>query len=133
MFIENVSLAAIQRGEHFIPGCNAMLIQIVDPDMEFPIPKYEFKETHQFKFLDIEDNDDLAIQSDQALEIAKLLVKAKNNCMNVIVHCHAGICRSGAVAECGVIIGFDDTEVYRQPNLRVKRMVISHLFDMNAI
>lgn len=133
MFIENVSLAAIQRGEHFLPGCNAMLIQIVDPDMEFPIPKYEFKEIHQFKFLDIEDEDELAIQSNQAHQIAKLLVKAKENRMNIIVHCHAGVCRSGAIAECGVIIGFDDTEVYRQPNLRVKHMVISHLFDLAAL
>ena len=40
--------------------------------------------------------------------------------MNVIVHCTAGICRSGAVTEIGVQMGFDDVGRYRQPNLLVK-------------
>ena len=40
MWIENVSLENIKRGYHFYPGVNSMLIQIVDPDMEFPKPIY---------------------------------------------------------------------------------------------
>ena len=40
MWIENVSLENIKRGHHFDPGVNSMLIQIVDPDMEFPTPIY---------------------------------------------------------------------------------------------
>ena len=46
---------------------------------------------------------------------------------NVLVHCHAGICRSGAVVEVGSMIGFTPTERYRQPNLRVKRKMMKEL------
>jgi hypothetical protein len=50
----------------------------------------------------------------------------------VIVHCVAGVCRSGAVCEVGVIMGFDDTEVFRSPNLLVKHKmmkVLGWLYD----
>ena len=57
MWIENVALADIPRAMHHDAGPNAMLIQIVDPCMEFPIPKHQFKEIHQFKFLDLEAKD----------------------------------------------------------------------------
>jgi hypothetical protein len=40
--------------------------------------------------------------------------------MDVVVHCHAGVCRSGAVCEVGVMMGFQDTYVFRAPNLLVK-------------
>ena len=47
--------------------------------------------------------------------------------MNVIVHCVAGVCRSGAVCEIGVMMGFDDTEVFRSPNLLVKHKMMKVL------
>ena len=47
--------------------------------------------------------------------------------MNVIVHCHAGVCRSGAVAEIGVMLGFNDTESFRSPNLLVKHKMMKAL------
>ena len=47
--------------------------------------------------------------------------------MNVIVHCHAGVCRSGAVCEVGVILGFEDTDAFRSPNLLVKHRMMKHL------
>jgi predicted protein tyrosine phosphatase len=47
--------------------------------------------------------------------------------MNVVVHCMAGICRSGAVVEVGVMMGFNDCEKYRQPNLRVKHKLMKQL------
>jgi hypothetical protein len=47
--------------------------------------------------------------------------------MNVIVHCVAGVCRSGAVCEIGVMMGFDDTEAFRSPNLLVKHRMMKHL------
>jgi hypothetical protein len=47
--------------------------------------------------------------------------------MNVIVHCHAGVCRSGAVCEVGVMLGFNDTEVFRSPNLLVKHRMMRKL------
>ena len=39
MWIQNVSLSDIPKGHHVAVGENSMLIQIVDPAMEFPTPK----------------------------------------------------------------------------------------------
>ena len=131
-WIQNVSLADIKKGHHIDAGFNSMLIQIVDPDMEFPEPKHQFRETHQFKFLDLEKTDDTIndawkIQDDQAVELVRLLQHALDQRMNVIVHCHAGVCRSGAVAEVGVMLGFRDAEAFRSPNLLVKHKMMKCL------
>lgn len=131
-WIQNVALADIPRGFHIDPGVNAMLIQIVDPCMEFPEPKYQFRERHQFEFLDLEEADmpdaeEFKITYEQAEQLVRLLQHALENRMNVIVHCVAGVCRSGAVCEVGVMMGFRDTEVYRQPNLMVKRYMMKVL------
>ena len=131
-WIQNVALSDIKRGLHIEPGVNAMLIQIVDPPGDFPTPKYSFKEVHQFQFLDIEEKDfalDEAMRCshEQAAELVRLLQHALENHMNVIVHCHAGVCRSGAVCEVGVMMGFNDTEVFRSPNLLVKHRMMKHL------
>jgi len=131
-WIQNISLGNIKRGFHIAPGENAMLIQIVDCGEEFPTPKYTFKEVHQFEFLDLEENDVVADEAmkcsqEQANELVELLQSAKDNKMNVIVHCHAGVCRSGAVAEVGIIMGFDDSEVFRSPNLLVKNRMMKAL------
>lgn len=108
-----------------------MLIQIVDYELEFPVPLREFKEVHKFEFMDMEDSDnkpdEIKLSQTQASEIVGLLKRALENSMNVIVHCVAGVCRSGAVADVGVMIGFDDTETYRSPNLRVKHMMMREL------
>ena len=129
MWIQNVAKSDVKNGFHINPGKNAMLIQIVDPDMQFPVAKYEFKETHQFKFLDIEKhdaciNEDWRCSDAQAAELVRLLQHALLNRMHVVVHCVAGVCRSGAVCEVGVILGFDDTEVFRSPNLLVKHKMM---------
>jgi hypothetical protein len=139
-WIQNVSMSDIKRGLHFDPGINAMLIQIVDPAYEFPEPLYKFKEVHKFEFLDVEadgltndgdgnwsDVSEFAITQEQANELVRLLQHATDNRMNVIVHCHAGVCRSGAVCEVGVMLGFNDTEVFRSPNLLVKHRMMKAL------
>ena len=138
-WIQNVALSDIKKGFHINPGENAMLIQIVDPAYGFPAPKYTFKEVHQFEFLDIEENDFALEESmrcsyDQAAELVRLLQHALENRMNVIVHCMAGVCRSGAVCEVGVMLGFDDTEAFRSPNLLVKHRMMKALswtYDKN--
>ncbi len=131
MWIQNVSMSDIRQGFHIDPGFNSMLIQIVDPAYEFPVPKYQFRETHQFEFLDAErgDNfpDEAKITDAQAQELVRLLQHAQEQRMNVIVHCHAGVCRSGAVAELGVMMGFKDTESFRSPNLLVKHKMMKAL------
>ena len=146
-WIQNVALADIPKGHHIHVGENSMLIQIVDPAMEFPKPAYKFKETHQFEFLDIEedgmtnfgdgimrDMSEFAITQAQADELVRLLEHALANHMDVVVHCHAGVCRSGAVAEVGVMMGFQDAEAFRSPNLLVKHKMMKKLgwtYDAN--
>lgn len=130
-FIQNVSLDAIRKGNHKDPGQNSMLIQICDVCYEFPQPSFAFKEVHQFEFMDVEGTEgmpaELEITVEQAERITKLLKHAMDEGMNVIVHCHAGIARSGAVAEVGVIMGFADTRTHRQPNLLVKHLLMKSL------
>jgi predicted protein tyrosine phosphatase len=131
-WIQNVSFADIQKGHHIDAGINSMLIQIVDPGMEHPTPMYDFREVHQFEFLDLEDtdsviNDSWKISDDQAGRLVDLLKRAMDGRMNVVVHCVAGVCRSGAVCEIGVMMGFRDTEVYRCPNLLVKYKMMKAL------
>lgn len=130
-WIQNVALSDVAKGFHIDAGGNSMLIQIVDPDMEFPTPRYEFKETHQFKFLDLEQTDDFGdefkVTDAQAQQLVDLLQRALDNRMNVVVHCVAGVCRSGAVCEVGVMMGFRDTEVHRSPNLLVKHKMMKVL------
>jgi predicted protein tyrosine phosphatase len=131
MWIQNLSLKRIESGDHISPGRNSMLIQLVDPDMEFPTPKHKFKDIRQFKFLDLEDTDewgdDQKITDDQAKEITDALQYALDNNMNVITHCIMGLCRSGAVCEIGVMMGFDDKKFLRIPNLLVKQKMMKAL------
>ena len=139
-WIQNIALVDVRRGHHIRVGENSMLIQIVDPGMEFPRPLHDFKEVHQFKFLDIEedgltnngdgkwtDMSEFAITDNDAQELVRLLQHALANRMDVVVHCHAGVCRSGAVAEVGVMMGFDDAEAFRSPNLLVKHKMMKCL------
>jgi predicted protein tyrosine phosphatase len=130
-WIQNVALADIPKGHHVAVKENSMLIQIVDPAMQFPKPKHKFKEVHQFEFLDLERDDkfgeEFKVTDKQAEQLVGLLQHALDNRMDVIVHCVAGVCRSGAVCEVGVMMGFDDTESYRSPNLLVKHKMMKQL------
>ena len=132
-FIENVSKSDVATGFHMDAGPNAMLIRIQDPATFFGCIKHKemFKEVYEFEFLDAEDadgfEDECKIQDEQAQEIVRLLQRAIENRMNVVVHCHAGICRSGAVVEVATMMGFTPSDRYRQPNLRVKRKLMQVL------
>jgi hypothetical protein len=131
-WIENVAAADIPIGFHHDAGPNSMLISITDPASWRPEAKHKFKERHNFEFLDIEEKDfalDEAMRcsQEQANELVRLLQHALENRMNVVVHCMAGICRSGAVTEVGVMLGFNDTEKFRSPNLLVKHRMMKKL------
>lgn len=131
-FIQNAAAADMPIAYHKDPGPNAMLIQITDPASWRPTPKHQFKETYHFEFLDVEMNDhvddeEMRCSQAQADELVRLLQHALANQMNVIVHCYAGVCRSGAVCEVGVMMGFADTGRYRQPNLLVKHRMMKAL------
>jgi len=132
-FIENVSKSDVRNGHHMDAGTNAMLIRIQDPATEFGEIKHAhmFKEVHKFEFLDAEDGDrfpdEAKISDGQAQVLVGLLQHALENHMNVVVHCHAGICRSGAVVEVATMMGFTPTDRFRQPNLRVKHKMMRAL------
>jgi predicted protein tyrosine phosphatase len=130
-FIENVSKSDVFNGHHYDAGENSMLIRIQDPATEFGKVKYPFKEVYEFEFLDAEDPDgfpdECKIQDEQAEQIVDLLKRALEKRMNVVVHCHAGICRSGAVVEVATMMGFTPSDRFRQPNLRVKHKMMKVL------
>ena len=130
-WIQNISMLRAKDGDHPNPGENSMLIQIVDPAFGFPKTKYKFSEVYQFEFLDLEEDDnyydEAKITYGQAWDIVEALQWAVDNDMNVIVHCHMGHCRSGAVCEVGVMMGLKDRETYRNPNTLVKKMLMKVL------
>ncbi len=119
-WIINVCRDDVKNGKHPISN-NCMLIQIADPPGDFPEPKHQFTEVHQFQFLDVEEDtevldEEMRCSHEQAAELVLLLLKAKNKGMDIVVHCFAGSSRSAAVAQVGVELGFDDLEAYRGPN-----------------
>lgn len=133
LFIENVSLHDIIEGYHI--DCDSrqtVLIQIIDYEMkDYPTPKHlsKFSDVYQFRFDDTEDVFDInCITDSQATAIADILRDSFNNRKNIVVHCHAGICRSGGIVECGIALGYSDVE-YRQriPNVLVKRKILQCL------
>ena len=144
-FIQNVSRRCIELGNHLIGRQNysisslsttvlqdTVLISISDPAQEPPIPYYSFETSLYLNFLDLEENqlpeaEEFKITYEDAEKIIKFLQDALDNGYNVIVHCTAGVCRSGAVAEVGTMLGFKDTGAYRQPNLMVKRYLMKVL------
>ena len=132
-WIENVSMVDAARGFHHRCEPNAMMIRIHDPGF-VPLPLVrpeQFREIHSFEFLDIEDTggdmDEFAPQPEHAKELARLLYHAFENRMNVVVHCHAGLCRSGAVAEIGIMMGFDGAHTRRIPNVLLKTLMLKEL------
>ena len=139
-WIQNCAADDIPKGFHVAVGENSMLIQIMDTATSWwPTPKHQFKEVHRFEFLDIEEKDFaldevMRCSHEQAAELVRLLQHALENRMDVIVHCFAGICRSGAVCDVGIQMGFNDTERFRAPNLLVKHRMMKHLgwtYDAN--
>ena len=123
--IINLPAYIIQSGAHTTYD-KMVLIQIADNDQEFITPKWDFDFIYRYRFMDSEDS--TGISESQAVQIANILDVCLKEGYNVLVHCNAGLCRSGAVVEYGVAIGFEDTRKIRMPNLRVKRM----LFDRRS-
>lgn len=137
MRIENCAMEDVRVGDHTDFGPDTIIIQITDPAIDPPIPKYKFKAYHCFEFLDIDDSDiakhpdsgfdEFAITEDQAKMLVEILKEAKEMNRNVVVHCHAGVCRSGAVVEVAEAMGFKPTNRFRAPNLRVKHLMMKAL------
>jgi predicted protein tyrosine phosphatase len=131
--ITNISMNALRTG-NYPRWSECVLIQLTDPCYEPPMPAQgHFIASHHFEFLDDEPGEDeglneFMITTQQAESIASVLRDALENNHNVIVHCHAGICRSGAVAQAGEMIGFNRIPSHTiEPNIYVKRMIMQNL------
>lgn len=132
--IENQSMINIKNGVHRLEARNSILIQITDPDRDFVEPHYknDFIKIYQFKFYDVTKplwGRGLLepITQDQADEIFEILLNACDDGVDVLVHCYAGLCRSGAVTEVGVFMGFEDVHENRIPNVEVKSKLLKSL------
>ena len=131
MWIQNVAAMDVMNGFYRDSGTNVVLIQITNPGASLPVPPDTFASVHQFRFLDYEASVPFRhadkIQPNQALAIANVLKKAFEAGNNVVVHCQAGVSRSGAVVEAAIALGFEDLKGYRSPNLMVKHMIMDAL------
>ena len=143
-WIGNYSFADIYNGRHAIEPGRTVLIRIADIGHLFKETdvklRAEFSAIHLFRFFDIEPeevHDETQVGEivpAQAVIIEYILSEALNEGYNVVVHCNAGLCRSGAVAEVGVMMGFDDLRRPRTPNLFVKRLLMNQAgFNWNAL
>lgn len=120
----------------FVPNGGWDLIRISDPaqwlvEIDRKIVK-RYNSIHHFEFLDADDGqfpDECLFQDEQARQILDILFNALDNDRNVLVHCNMGLCRSGAVVEMGVVMGFEDPQRTRIPNLRVKRKLFNAYLD----
>lgn len=137
IFIENCPQIAVEKGTHRLPANSSILIQITDPESEFVKPFYSenFKEIYKFQFYDVTEplwgrNCLLEpITEEQANKLVRILDRAMEKGYNVVVHCAAGVCRSGAVTEVGKIMGFTPVHENRLPNVEVKSKMLRCLYD----
>lgn len=132
LICENVSRLDILEGNHISVQCSpTYLIQISDVCKRQPIPKFEeyFKSILRLNFDDVEDESNKFCISDyQAQQIANFILKARSDNADIVVHCLAGICRSGAVVEAAMSVGYTDAvNRNRIPNTLVKRKLMQCL------
>jgi protein-tyrosine phosphatase len=133
--IENCSWGDFVTGNHRIGPIGTVAIQIVDPGDTPPEPAEDvFQSRHLFEFLDAEVPtrffpEEKLISDQQAEDIASILIRAFEENHDVLVHCVAGACRSGAVVEVAEMVGFTECPRFRLPNARVKSKLMS-CFDL---
>lgn len=142
-FIQNVSWADVRDGAHMDAGERGILIQIGDPCSTHPTPKAKFEQIHQFEFLDVDDKEfikdgsvvyateipewEFRMSEEQAKTIVSILHQGLKERRNIVVQCHAGICRSGAIAEIGEMMGLAPGGTFRLPNVWVKKLLMKEL------
>jgi predicted protein tyrosine phosphatase len=130
LYCQNISYEQAKYGTYSdVFKSNTMYIQIVDHESYSFTPKYEFEVIDYFVFKDAESKHRKgAVTSNQITNIANLLRYANRNSLNVLVSCHAGLCRSGAVVEVLVShFGYTALDDTRIPNLLVKTELLKEL------
>jgi hypothetical protein len=128
LFTGNFPRATIEHGLPFAIGEKDWLISINGPDERAAKPADKFGHVFPFHFDDVDEfrcpPGFVKMSEEQAGVMAMIALKAKEELANVWVHCHAGICRSGAVVEVLSLLGFmifDDWSPQRLPNTHVFR------------
>ena len=132
MICHNISMDSAKCGFWVnVPHENTVYIQITDPGYAFEPMKNNFAEIHRFEFLDDEFEGvghENSITDEQADALAKILRGAQEKQQNVIVSCHAGLCRSGAITEIMVSqFGYKPGPGVRSPNLLVRNKIMKSL------
>lgn len=135
-WVANVAKSRINSGWHPFWPSNTVLISINDPAGTLPNPKHDFMSKYYFSFLDYEEENDefseFVITGKQAQSIVEILEECYEQGNHVVIHCSAGICRSGAVTRIAQMIGFEEVRGNNStsPNLLVLRKLKNALFGV---
>lgn len=145
MYAINTSIENIEEGIMFPLNSKTILISIVDYNSNpAKIPNInKYKNIFRFYFADItqEEMDFLGkynelsdwakgINQNISKRIAKLLILAKKHKLDVIIHCSAGVSRSGAIAEILIqVLGYKESKLsnIRSINKTVFLMILKNL------
>lgn len=88
---------------------DSILISIIDMGTLPVKPKSQFKHIYTFQFDDVDEQIEglQPISNYQAKRIAEIIKQCKDDNVDIFVHCTAGVSRSGAVVEAGLLYGFE--------------------------
>ena len=136
-WIENCPRIAVELGTHTLDSKTSILIQITDADLDFVTPYHgDYINVFRFMFHDVTEMIEhkgkkyYPITQEQANQLVEILDISLKEKYNVIVHCTAGLCRSGAVTEVGSIMGFRPVHDNRLPNVEVKSKMLRSLYNV---
>lgn len=140
LHIETCGIGHIHTGYHNYWGFDTWLIRIYDT---YPIykaypPRKEFEKIFEFTFDDLdpefltgkEIRQYKIFNKNHATKILKILELAKESKKNIVIHCVAGICRSGAIAEVAEeLFDFNYKEKDRFPNTYIKDLLLEVYYE----
>lgn len=102
---------------------NCAVIQIQDPNMSFPVIT-GFDVIKQFGIPDLEFGyDENADYFQDIIKLKEFLDYCCMNKLNILVHCQAGVSRSGAVVEAAILRGYEDPMKRRNPNMKLLELL----------
>lgn len=136
--IYNLSKAEVEKVSYSTrkPYAGYAIMRILDPAMHFKSVSYcDFVDEVRFEFLDATPEEcvmygwpsEFMITDEQAEQIAAKLLEWEGRGLNIIVHCHAGLCRSGAVTLAMVERGYDDPILENED--KYERIPNKYVFD----
>ena len=150
--IYNLSKAEVEKLSYrkSRPYAGYASMRILDPGAYFINTSLcGFVDEVRFEFLDATPEEcvmygwpsEFMITDEQAEQIAAKLLEWEGRGLNIIVHCHAGLCRSGAVTLAMVERGYDDPilenedKYERIPNKYVFDKIVSAMrkFDIDSV